>query len=336
MLKLTETACEAIRSIFAGAWEGDSTRESVAAILGLADRLPPVSGAILEAKLGGGSARIDFAYRITRNEKRARTALPHALGKFASDYGNNDDNNAWSQVADFIKFWNEDKAANEEIENIWLEFDIPSRESPRIPPPAIFIDMASLADPEGGFDLRENSEPRRILKRFFQTDAHTEILISLSASLPSEVRVHYIGRMLSRPLETAHPRITFRGSVLDRLGLFFSRNDPAARTVMEIARTTTADPRLHLNLDDPAGPLGMEFRLPDDRTACKWNARKLLRVLEKYNLCTKAETRALLAWPDALRMGTSNRMYIRRLNHIKLVATHAGELHAKAYLYFCR
>jgi hypothetical protein len=292
-----------------------------------------------ECRLGARQSRVDFhvgvLQRITPNLPENFRAHP-----------------AWRFMDDFCREWVEPGSALERgISHVVLEFDIRLHAAP-VPVPCVFLALKPEVsrDAQGLIEiiLRKLGVPhasglRAMVRRCLD-------------ALPSGAGISYLGAMVSRATELI--RLNVAGMApdifLDYLGRIgwtgpVNELDSSARRAM--AHVDYIE--LAFDLSDVVLPrIGLEcFLRKQPPEEPRWPA--LLDHLVAEELCSRAKRQALLSWPGLLQRSTlpgawprslmwgelflqdrAWSVFMRRLNHVKLVHEAGRPVEAKAYLGF--
>ncbi|WNG36513.1 hypothetical protein F0U61_24660 [Archangium violaceum] len=323
--------------------------EAFADIAPIARALPPCTGSGFECRLGEPDARADFLVRVQTHDG--------TRGAFA---GRNPDvrppaelleNPVWRRVFDFCARWsNPENPLHADVEDFWLEFDVAGRPT-TAPTPAIFfgprqeqpepLNLVALATgvmrgEPGPATLRDS------VRRCYE-------------ALPPGGSVYQVGMMLSRPIDAL--RLCVRGIPTPRLTGYLREigwDGPTGELDALLSSLAPHTDRICLALDvgERVFPkLGLECYV-DALTLGGFKERwkPLLEHLVGRGLCRPEKRDALLSWmglsdhrtererwpPNLVRgaeaqgPGTVS-LFMRYLNHVKLVFQPGAPLEAKAY-----
>src|SRR5262249_31404847 len=152
-----------------------------------ARQLPGASGMGIELHLGAGAPRADFLVRLTRAEvERGIGVASPALAQ-----------PGWRPLRTFLEAWAAPGDALTGVENLWLEVDLGTAYR-MASAPSLFFDLAGRLAPEGQVALAQAA--LRALGRVPDEATHAELARCAALAAP-ELRLHYIGLMLSRAAE---------------------------------------------------------------------------------------------------------------------------------------
>jgi hypothetical protein len=317
----------------------------------LARLLPPVSASGFECRLGREEAQADFGVRILASDGSramlagrvdAGAALPSALFTHP----------VWERLRRFGARW--DTPATllwEEIGDVFLEFDVEGTPPP-VPIPSFFIEY----DRRASRRLEAMEESLALLWGEPLAPAVRERVVECLAALPSRGYVSAVGAMFSRRFDGV--RLCLQGLGPGTLPAYLARVGwPGDTSEVEalLARVAGRVERMALSLD--VGPavlprLGVECHLADslhEADSERWAS--LLDALVAQGLCLPAKRQALVDWlghthlrarPEALpgnlralsaALGPKALpVFLRRINHLKLVLQPGQPPEAKAYL----
>jgi hypothetical protein len=306
--------------------------------------LPPSSGAGLECPLDHGNSTVDFSLRVNSSDDSLE-AFAGAHPVFHLPAGLLEEP-GWQCIREFCSQWMGASPFRQHVENVWLEFDLDAP-STQVPTPSVFFDSPKA----------DKSTQERVVNTALETLLGEPIPLPVKHSLshcfdllPPNAKIYYIGGMLSRWSDKIRLTVLIEPQhvmeYLARIGWHYPADN--------LHRVTTRLPvyadrvTLHLDVGGTIGPkIGIEVKpVPP----LKWLL--LLGHLVKAGLCTPQKRQALLAWPgrsDELNdreirekvltraptpmgVGVSS-VFVRRLNHIKIVCQPNDLPEAKAYLY---
>ena len=305
----------------------------------LARTLPALSMGGFECRLGARQSRVDFHVGFLRNlaPPLSETFRLHP---------------AWQFVEAFCKDWVErDSLLYRGITNLILEFDIRPRAAP-VPVPAVFMALES----EGS---RHPSELIALVVGKLGVPRASALRASLRRcldGLPAGAGITHLGAMASRSTELV--RLNVGGIAPDLLPGYLQHVGWAgpAHELDAIVRGVTPHVdyvELAVDVSDTVCPrIGLEcFLQKQPLEDPRWPA--LLDHLMAAHLCTRAKREALLSWPGVLQRSTrpetwphslasselflgdrARSVFVRRLNHVKLVYEAGHPVEAKAYLSF--
>jgi hypothetical protein len=324
--------------------------EALAHIGRIARLLPPVSASGFECRLGRTEALADFGVRLIATDG-SRAVL---AGREGADFTLPSSLLAdplWERLRRFGARWDEPGTLlREEIRDVFLEFDVIGP-PPEVPIPSFFIEYVDAAHRR----LEAMEESLALLWGEPLTPAVRERVVACLEALPPGARVSAVGAMFSRRFDGV--RLCFHGLGVDTLPEYLGRIGwPGDRAGLEALLAGVADrvERLVLCLDVGASVLpkvGVECHQAEslqEPDAARWSL--LLERLVEQGLCLPAKREALLGWlgnthararpeslPGNLRarceaMGTQALpVFMRRINHLKLVHSPGERPEAKAY-----
>ena len=301
-------------------------------IRAIARELPPARGVCFEWRLGEAAATADFSVcldgALNTLAERSASAKPKEMIVTSPP---------WQHLRAFCVGWS-DSALVRQTSNIWLEFDISGQSVP-ILKPSVFFGMNRIKDrqrvAEAGLALLRGGP--------LPTQLARTLSVCFSA-LPTNARVFQVGVMSSRkhtPIRLCVLGIT-RGQLPDYLQAI---DWPGSTEDVQDVLHSISD-HLHVlavdfDLDSSVGGIsprlgiecyvGREYSLVN--THPNWEL--FLEQLVGLGLCLPSERDALLAWPGyALQDVVLPSIFLRGLNHIKVMWEPPGIVYAKAYLRF--
>lgn len=341
MVKNIPSSMRHLLDLFAGQLYGRLIpASSLQRVLALAGTLPPLSGAGLEYHLGTPVPRTDFLIRATGPDfGRAAFAGRHRVFKIdrtllAGEH--------WAKITAFFRAWsNPASLLFKHVENVWLEFDI-LPQGPLFPGPSIFFDL----DRENRSSLKEKVAVIDLALAELGHRLSTVILDKIRECLDlsaQHFQLYYVGVMLARHTETV--RICLRGQEKTKIlaclhATGWRGNAPAVAALLSTFVNDGAEMILDLDIGThvQAG-IGLEI------LGSTWG--DFFDLLTEHNLCSPGDAEEILAWPGygkmpaghlqksvSIAMNKEVRRLIKRLNHVKLTCDSAGNVNAKAYLYF--
>ncbi len=316
----------------------------------IARLLPPVTVSGFECRLGQDEALADFGVRLLATDG-SRAVL---AGREGTDFSLPDSLRAhpvWERLRRFGARWDEPGTLlHEEIRDVFLEFDVDGA-PPQVPIPSFFIEYAHEAHRR----LEALEESLALLWGEPLAPAVRARVVACVEALPPETRVSAVGAMFSRRFDGV--RLCFHGLGPDTLPDYLERVGwPGERAAVEelLARVSGRMERLTLCLDVSATVLpkvGVECHLSEslyEADSERWAL--LLQRLVEQGLCLPAKRDALLGWlghthtrshPESLpgnlralsaRVGPDALpVFLRRINHLKLVLQPGQPPEAKAY-----
>jgi hypothetical protein len=313
--------------------------------------LPPVSASGFECRLGREEAQADFGVRfLAADGSRAvlagrgdsGSALPSSLFTHP----------VWERLRCFGARWDEPGTLlHEEIGDVFLEFDVEGTPPP-VPIPSFFIEY----DRRASRHLEALEESLALLWGEPLAPAVQARVEECLAALPPGGRVSAVGAMFSRRFGGV--RLCLQGLGPGTMPGYLARVGwPGAPDALEamLARVAGRVERMALSLD--VGPavlpkVGVECHLAEslhEADSERWTS--LLDSLVEQGLCLPAKRQALVDWlghthlrsrPEALpsnlrALSTSLGpkalpVFLRRINHLKLVLQPGQPPEAKAYL----
>ncbi|HYO58968.1 hypothetical protein [Archangium sp.] len=317
----------------------------------IARLLPPVSASGFECRLGREEAQADFGVRFLATDgSRAMlagrgdpdSALPSSLFTHP----------VWERLRRFGARWDTPGTLlQEEIGDVFLEFDVEGT-PPDVPIPSFFIEY----DRRAWRHLDALEESLALLWGEPLEPAVRARVVECLAALPPGGRVSAVGAMFSRRFDGV--RLCLQGLGPDTMPGYLSRvgwpGPPAALETM-LARVAGRVERMALSLD--VGPavlpkVGVECHLAEslhEADSERWAS--LLELLVEQGLCLPAKRQALVDWlghthlrsrpealPGNLRALSASLgpkalpVFLRRINHLKLVLQPGQPPEAKAYL----
>jgi hypothetical protein len=317
----------------------------------LARLMPPVSASGFECRLGQEEAQADFGVRFLASDGSrallagrvdAGTALPSSL--FAHP--------VWQRLRRFGARWDTPGTLLEqELGDVFLEFDVEGPPPP-VPIPSFFIEY----DRRAWRRLEAMEESLALLWGEPLAPGVRERVVACLAALPSGGYVSAVGAMFSRRFDGV--RLCLQGLGPDTLPSYLLRvgwpGDPRDVEAL-LARVSGRVERMALSLDVGTAVLprlGVECHLADslhEADSERWAS--LLDALVTQGLCLHAKRDALVEWlghthlrsrpealPGNLRALSASLgpkalpVFLRRINHLKLVLQPGRPPEAKAYL----
>ena len=325
---------------------------NIGKITNLLPNLPVVSEAGFECHLGLSTPRTDFLAAFTTLNQGRETLINSDSLVFA--------NPIWSKVHDFCINWADLKSSlYENVDNIWLEFDV-DKHSLEVPEPSLFFGPKNIRG-KGVADYQNNWVADEALPLLLGKSVPKEVkqqLLKCFDSLPSDGEVFQIGVMLPRKSESQIVRLCVEDipnkqifDYLSNIGWSDSSNQLSS-LLSELSNLVDVI-RLNFAIEDTIFPkIGLECYLHEQpKNSPKWQRFK--DYLVRNNLCTLEKANALLDWsgyseekdnPElwqdnftrASTLATPNfkSTIVRLLHHIKIVYQPNQPLQAKAYLWF--
>ncbi|HEX5749262.1 MAG TPA: hypothetical protein VFZ09_23740 [Archangium sp.] len=317
----------------------------------LARLMPPVSASGFECRLGREEAQADFGVRFLASDGSramlagrvdAGSALPSSLFSHP----------VWERLRRFGARWDTPGTLLEqELGDVFLEFDVEGTPPP-VPIPSFFIEY----DRRAWRRLEAMEEALALLWGEPLAPAVRERVVACLAALPSGGSVSAVGAMFSRRFDGV--RLCLQGLGPSTLPYYLLRvgwpGDPREVEAL-LARVAGRVERMALSLDVGATVLprlGVECHLADslhEADSERWAS--LLDALVTQGLCLRAKRDALVEWlghthlrsrpealPGNLRALSASLgpkalpVFLRRINHLKLVLQPGRPPEAKAYL----
>jgi hypothetical protein len=324
---------------------------ALADIVWIARLLPPVSASGFECRLGREEAQADFGVRFLAADG-SRAALAGREGSPLSLSPSLFVHPVWERLRRFGARWDEPGTLlQEEIRDVFLEFDVEGPPSP-VPIPSFFIEY----DRRAWRRLEAMEEALALLWGEPLAPAVRARVVQCLAALPPEGSVSAVGAMFSRRFDGV--RLCLHGLGPGTMPGYLARigwpGDPEELEAM-LAPVAGRVERMALSLDVGAAVLpkvGVECHLAEslhEPDAARWTA--LLDSLVERGLCLPAKREALVGWlghthlrsrPEALPANLralsaslgqrALPVFLRRINHLKLVLQPGQPPEAKAYL----
>lgn len=317
----------------------------------IARLLPPVSASGFECRLGREEAQADFGVRLLASDG-SRAVLAGRVDASATLPSSLFTHPVWERLRRFGARWDTPGTRLwEEIGDVFLEFDVEGPPPP-VPIPSFFIEY----DRRAWRRLEAMEESLALLWGEPLAPAVRERVVECLAALPAGGYVSAVGAMFSRRFDGV--RLCLQGLGPGTLPAYLVRIGwPGDTSEVEALLTRVAGrvERMALSLD--VGPavlpkLGVECHLAEslhEADSERWAS--LLAALVAQGLCLPAKRDALLAWlghthlrarPEALPgnlralcalLGPKALpVFLRRINHLKLVLQPGLPPEAKAYL----
>ena len=302
---------------------------ALSSIRKIACELPPVKMAGFECGLEEIAADADFLVCVDR-------ALDTLTGRNESVTLNDSviTSLPLQRLRTFCRARSE-SALLQQIRNIWLEFDRSCHGVPTSRPSVFFgIDRTRSHQraAEAGLTLLRGSPLPADL---------THTLSHCFGALPTNARVFQVGMMLSR--KTTPVRLCVGGLTLDQLSGYLSAigwsgSMDDLTDVLEALSHPLQALAVDLDVDGDVGPrLGIECYVGGEYSLVNVhpNWELFLERLVELGLCLPSKRDALLAWPGySFRDAILPSIFLRGINHVKLVWEPPGRVSAKAYLSF--
>lgn len=307
--------------------------------------LPPLSGVIIECRLGQGKGEVDFSIRATASDRGCEAfAGCHPFFELPSQWLTDP---VWKNIRKFCQQWlNANSPIHHHVENIWLEFDSETQNK-KIPIPCIFFDVNG--ENKNKYQWITHNTLQTLINNPLKEKVKDNLLLYLDM-LPSGSQIHYIGAMMSR--QNQHLRLTLLMdgnnilSYLIAIGhrLMVDRLHSELKWLLHYSDTLS----VNIDVQNMTVPkIGLEVK-PQTKSLMTL----LLDDLIRKGLCTKQKRDALLNWsgqspelnydhilknvslcaPPPFQSNISI-FHTRRINHIKIVFKPNRKVEAKAYLY---
>jgi len=295
----------------------------------IARELPPVKVAGFECSLEEIGADADFLVCVDG-------AIDTLTGRNASVKLNDSvvTSPPWQRLLTFCQARSE-SAALQQIKNIWLEFDT-SRHSVPILRPSVFF---GIHRPKNYQRVAEAG--LRLLRGSALPAQLTHTLSLCFGALPTNTSVFQVGMMLSR--QTTPVRLCVGGLARDQLlgylsDIGWSGSMDDLTDVLGALSHPLQALAVDLDVDGDVGPrLGIECYVGQEYSLVNVfpNWELFLNQLVGLGLCLPSKRDALLAWPGyAFREAVLPSLFLRGINHVKIVWEPPGLVYAKAYLSF--
>ncbi len=332
-------------------------------IADLLPTFPSASQALLECHLDSPEPKADFfAAFSTANSGR------EALARGYQPLTSLNNNPVWSRVFNFCEHWTDTNSPlYQEVDRVWLEFDLVNPQSARISEPSFFFGTAegikneteNTASPNGVSDNYGwvTDEALRLLLNKPLPDLVKQNLLTCFNSLPPEGRVFQVGVMLPRKAESQIVRLCIENIAIDNIPDYLSSigwqgSLAELKSVLADLSSYANFISLNFSVGDIVFPkIGLECYIDKKlRINPKW--RLFLDYLVEQQLCTPEKADALLnypgysvekshqdLWPSNLTNASKfvypnlKSTFVRILHHIKIVYQPDQPLKAKAYLW---
>jgi len=334
----------------------------------IAALMPPLSGAIIECRIGRDSEPGDFSLRVMSEDNgrdifsgfNPNWMLPHDLMVEP----------LWQRISDFCQLWSDEKSIiNRHVDTLWMEFDYGASKN-GIPLPCIFFDTpyyenirsmdlspCTCSIPKKG-DYLQNpyKETERIIDLAYEcllaksiSPAIRNNLLHCLSVLPVNAKIQQIGIMPARQSDSVRVCILIPvKKVLNYLSDIKATNHIHLHRINDMLDIYSEKILLDLDINTVvSSKIGFEIK---PKAKDLWPA--LLDHLLKERLCSKSNHKALLSWPGYSEKFSKIRdihqislrcpnfkdimnsiLWVRRLNHIKIVHQPGRQLEAKAYLF---
>jgi len=326
------------------------SESNYARILEVASQVPgacALDGFYFEFVLGEAEPRADISFLVTSaHDGPGALAARQPVGTWRQD-------NSWFTLQRLASRWNQpDGPLKQEIESIWLEFDIHGAQPYA---PSLFFTPA--LQPQSRARLIQRSRPLFALSRELGEAISKESLaaaLTCLEQLPKQGKLAQIGCMLSR--KPAPLRLCLhlqREAVLEYLeDLGVPADLPRVAGILDLFGSYDDEFFLHLDVLGEVQPkIGLDLNLTPAQSFPEVQVGKILEELCRLNLCTSAKREALenlsshtpmganlMNWPPGLRRRCLQSQFgelsyfIRTISHFKVVIEPGRQLVAKAYM----
>ena len=271
---------------------------------------------------------------------------------------------SWKKVYELICKWNDKNSLlYENIENIWLEFDIDNQSS-NIPEPSIFFSPHPVAL-ESAEATSNFSKYQWIIEEVLESsidikisDNTRESLCKCFDLLPEGGNIFQVGVMLPRLAESKAIRLCIQGieiseivNYLNSIGWLDSSGELSI--ILDRLSFFVDSVAINVSIENGINPkIGIECYIDKQPSnSPKWS--HLFDFMLRMNLCTEDKVASLLEWPGYLEEKSCTQawpenlskaaMFVypklrsaatRSISHIKIVYQPMMPLQAKAYLWF--
>jgi hypothetical protein len=329
--------------------------ESISKIL---PNISAVSGAGFECHLTNESINSDMSIAFSKSNRHLVLDSFHSLPHLA------DRSDLWKKVYKLIEKWTtKNSLVYENIEDIWLEFDIDDIAS-GMPEPSVFFSPhpqnLSFTESTTNFAKYEwiVKEVLELLINKSISNATKDCLIKCFNLLPEGGTIFQVGVMLPRLSESKAIRLCIQGieiskviKYLNSIGWF----DPTEKltSILNELMILTDFVAINISVESNVHPkIGIECYINEQaNSASKW--KTFLNFILRKNLCTIDEIAGLMEWtgyveekscpeiwPESLSKTAKfihpnfRSAAIRVISHIKIVYQPMMPSQAKAYLWF--
>lgn len=291
-----------------------------------------------EYRLQPSDSVVDFAFQVTETGREILAGLnphihlPECFGKHP----------VWQQIQKFCAEWSDPSSLlHYFIADLWLEFDLKldlHASTTDIPVPGLFFGLTSPASNSGiSFSypwIWEQALP--LLLGTTLAPALEEKFIDCIKQLPPQTSIFQVGLMFSRTVEAI--RLCLVGSPLELLPYLTQIGWTGPLEEVEKIVNSLSPYVDNIILDIDIGEqiyprIGIEGIYLTRYQACvngQWQS--LLDYLTEQGLCVKETRDALLKYSGyTLVKPLQQRIYVRGLNHIKLIYQSGQPLAAKVY-----
>lgn len=332
-------------------------------IADLLPTFPNASQAGFECHLGSSEPTADF-FAAFSTENMGREALARGYQPLASL----NNNPIWNRVFDFCEHWtNPNSSLYQEVDRVWLEFDLVKPQTSAIPEPNFFFGTADGIKNETNYlaNTREvannyswvTNEALRLLLNKPLPDLVKQNLLVCFNSLPPEGRVFQVGIMLPRKAESQMVRLCIEKIAISKIPQYLSDIGwQGSITEIKSVLANLAPFINYISLNLAVGntvfsKIGLECYVDKNlKISSKW--RLFINYLVEERLCIPEKAEALLNYPGCLAeqfhpdlwpINLSNASafvspnlsstIVKLLHHIKIVYQKDKPLTAKAYLW---
>jgi hypothetical protein len=257
---------------------------------------------------------------------------------------------AWDRVRALVSAWERsERDCAAALHHLWLEFDVDTIHTARTLIPGVFACFGELPVP-GFTPERWHGYAVEALETLFGASLANALYHDVAAAfakLPSGAYVPYVGAMLGRDEQSV--RICLLGMDTATLFKYLEQlrgaewTAPHATLIAELANAQPDGPLrgqylVHLDVGERGlWRLGVEFACSrKEQLRGALTEQELLRRLVALGLARGDKCVALNAWPGTMVTRVpgvdTERVVVRRVNHLKIVLRPEREPEAKAYL----
>ena len=265
----------------------------------------------------------------------------------------------WNKIYNFHNNWTDSKSQlNNDVDHIWLEFDIDSREF-KIPEPSLFFAPKKIVKDNQtklNYNIVENALELLLARKLpYQTKQQLNKSLNL---LPIGAKVFEVGIMLPREQESQAIRLCVENIPKSKISNYLTdiewtdSSNNLSSILPEIFELVD-DIKLNFAIEQTVYPkVGFECYF-NNGTSRSPKLRAFLEYLVNKKMCTSERADALLAWsgyseencypelwPEHFSKASKfvnpnfRSTIVRLLHHIKIVYHPNQPLQAKAYLWF--
>jgi hypothetical protein len=318
--------------------EGLARSREIAAIEGLAQRLPDVMSAIgFEVRLGEADPRIDFG-TVIYAEDTGRSALGASIDATSSANQVPRWPSSWDPLEGFFRRWCDPASAvHDGVARLFFEFDM-SSEAPTRSIPCLFVTLdetmwSRVRDPLSVLPIVH--ETLGLIAGERRAQGESGLIRSCMENLPPGSMLLHIGAMLSRP----ECPIRFCGWMPSELLPHYLEairapvDTQSVRAFCDL-QSSAITFQLTFVRGELAPRLDIEWHFRrQPRAEVRWAA--LLRAMVEKGLCSREKCEAVLDWPGLAPETTGSatgHLVARGVSHIKVSLGGAAGSSAKAYL----